>query len=172
MKFTTSLALFLCLIGSVAHAVVGSKQPIAIDADSLEVIQSERKAIFKGDVKAVQGAMELQSRQMTVFYSDNKAEQSTVSAMGALSRIEVDGDVRMKTKGESAIASRGIYDAAQDKVFLFGNVVLRRGNNVLNGSKLEYSLKTGGSVLSGGTGGNTPQSSGGRVRGVFVPNEK
>lgn len=172
MKFSVFLMLCLFPLALAASPLKGGEgQPIAIDADSLEVIQSERKAIFQGDVEAVQGDMTLKSSKMTVFYGDAGAKQSNVGAMGALSRIEVDGNVQMYTTGESATAVRGIYDALQDRVFLFGNVVLKRGGNVLNGSKLEYSLKSGSSVLSGGAGGSTPQSSG-RVRGVFVPSEK
>ena len=66
--------------------------PIAIDADSLEVIQSENKAIFKGNVVAKQADMTLRARQMVVFYGQR--EQAKDSAMGSLSRIEVDGNVR------------------------------------------------------------------------------
>lgn len=177
-SMTLCVAVFCALsMPASAQTALDSTQPIAIDADSLEVLQSESKAIFQGNVKAVQGDMVLQSNVMTVFYGAPKGTGTAPSqgAFGSLSRIDVSGNVRMRTTGESATAARGIYDAIANKVFLFGNVVLKRGGNVLKGSKLEYSLVSGSSVLSGGVGANsTPSASsnGSRVRGVFLPGAK
>ncbi len=166
MKRIYSLLALLC--AAQLHAAgINEKAPIAIDANALEVIQSKRKAIFTGEVIAKQGDMTLYSDTMTVFY--NEASKGGASAMGALSRIEVIGNVRMKTPDESATGNKGVYDAEKNKVFLFGDVVLKRGNNVLNGSQLEYNLESGTSLLTGGVKG-TAKSSGGRVRGIFVPN--
>jgi lipopolysaccharide export system protein LptA len=147
------------------------KTPIAIDADSLEVIQDQRKAIFKGNVLAKQADMVIRSQKMTVYYDAVKKENAN-TGMGALSRIEVEGSVHLVTSTESADADRGIYDAVREKVFLYGRVVLKRGENILNGAALEYNMATGSSLLTGGEGGTTPQSSGGRVRGIFVPKQE
>lgn len=174
--FTIGAVLFCC-ITVMAHTVKAAtqdtRQPIAIDADSLEVIQPESKAIFQGNVKAVQGDMTLQSQQMTVYYDQDK-QKTENSAMGALSRIVVSGTVRLTTPDESATSARGVYDAVRNMVYLFGDVVLKRGNNVLTGSKLEYSLTSGSSMLSGGvsSGANDVPKSSGRVRGVFVPGKQ
>jgi lipopolysaccharide export system protein LptA len=167
-----SVALFGTSSSSHAKPKIGNA-PIAIDADSLEVIQNENKAIFKGNVVAKQSNMTLRSQQMTVFYGQEKA--GTLEAMGSLSRIEVNGNVSLVTPTESATSNYGLYDAVRDKVFLTGSVVLKRGGNVLNGSQLEYNLATGSSMLSGGASANTPPldgEKGGRVRGLFVPDKK
>lgn len=165
------LYLFIALYAttSLYAAALDDKAPIAIDADTLEVIQSKRQAIFNGDVVAKQGDMTLFSDKMIVYY--NQSKENNDSAMGALSRIEVAGNVRMKTSDESAKGNKGLYDAERNKVFLFGNVVLKRGSNVLNGSQLEYNLQSGTSLLTGGVKG-TAKSSSGRVRGIFVPSKE
>jgi lipopolysaccharide export system protein LptA len=172
MRILISLLLLLLCAALPLHAAkVVEKSPIAIDADTLEVIQSQRKAIFNGNVVAKQGDMTIYSDTMSVFY--NEAKSGGESAMGALSRIEVIGNVRMNTTDESAQGNKGLYDAERNKVFLFGNVVLKRGNNILNGSTLEYNLTSGTSLLTGGASGSgtAAKSSGkGRVRGIFVPN--
>jgi lipopolysaccharide export system protein LptA len=49
-----------------------------------------------------------------------------------------------------------------------GNVVLKKGKDVLTGAQLTVNLVTGQAMLGGGT--KTPGASGGRVKGVFIPN--
>jgi lipopolysaccharide export system protein LptA len=168
------LILLLMIIGNVAieaQAAVG-KEDIAVDADQLEVIQNENKAIFTGKVVAKQGEMTLRSDKMIIYYA-KKEQQQANSPMGALEKIEVIGDVHMTTKTESADGERGVYDAIREKIFLYGNVVLRKENNVLTGEALQYDMVTGSSILTGG-GGVAAEVKGGkvkpkRVQGVFVP---
>ena len=183
MKYIPCIFCFLALVimGSAPlraapakNASSKSQAPIAIDADSLEVIQSQNKAIFKGNVVAKQADMTLRSAVMTVFYGTKK--QGTESALGSLTRIEVEGNVSLVTATESATGEHGVYDAVKNKVFLSDNVVLKRAGNVLNGSALEYNVNTGSSMLSGGASGKAPQTSTvpakTRVRGLFVPEGK
>jgi lipopolysaccharide export system protein LptA len=167
------LILLLMIIGNVAieaQAAVG-KEDIAVDADQLEVIQNENKAIFTGKVVAKQGEMTLRSDKMIIYYA-KKEQQQANSPMGALEKIEVIGDVHMTTKTESADGERGVYDAIREKIFLYGNVVLRKENNVLTGEALQYDMVTGSSILTGGSGvadevkGKVKPK---RVQGVFVP---
>ena len=75
----------------------------------------------------------------------------------------------MATAQETARGDSGNYDVVNDFVTLNGNVVLTRQNNVLKGTSLQYDIKNGRSKLIGGvsaTGG------GGRVQGLFVPENK
>jgi lipopolysaccharide export system protein LptA len=169
------LILLLMIVGNIAieaQAAVG-KEDIAVDADQLEVIQNENKAIFTGKVVAVQGEMTLRSDKMIIFYA-KKEQQQANSPMGALEKIEVIGDVHMTTKTESADGDRGVYDALREKIFLYGDVVLRKENNVLTGAALQYDMVTGSSILTGGgvaaevkDGKVKPK----RVQGVFVPKD-
>ncbi len=173
--------LFILLLGwSVAGAVQAKggigDAPIAIDAESLEVIQNENKAIFTGDVVAKQGEMVLKAAKMVIYY-EKQSKGEVQSSMGALNRIEVVGDVHMLTKTESADADRGLYDAVRKKIFLYGNVVLKREQNVLNGSALQYDMVTGSSILTGGVQAGGVQAEGAaatkqRVRGIFIPKSK
>ncbi len=188
MKFFRLCVLSLAAlwIGAASSCAASAKKgagadqaPIAIDADSLEVIQSRNQAIFKGNVIAKQGDMTLRSNVMTVFYNAKKpaASPANASALGSLSKIEVDGNVSLITATESATASHGRYDAVKNKVFLSEHVVLKRGGNVLNGSALEYDVVSGSSLLSGSAPAaaakaGAPAATGTRVRGLFVPETK
>ncbi|MBE7203950.1 MAG: organic solvent tolerance protein OstA, partial [Parafilimonas terrae] len=50
----------------------GGKEPIKIDADRLDVFDKENKAIFAGNVVAVQGESTIRCATMTVFYKRGK----------------------------------------------------------------------------------------------------
>jgi lipopolysaccharide export system protein LptA len=149
--------------------------PISVDADTLEIIQNQNKAIFSGNVIAKQQDMTLQSDKMIIYYQQQKPKPNNEaeSPLGAMEKIEVLGNVRMNTPTESANSDRGLYDAIREKIFLYGNVVLRKDGNVLNGSALQYDMKTGSSIINGGVStGINNKANGGRVRGLFVPKAK
>jgi len=169
--------LFVCFLASwpfsSAMAIVGDMggdQPIEISADQLEIVQPNQKAIFRGNVVAVQGGVTLRAATMTVYYRD--ASQRS-GGMGAVSKIEVDQNVTLTTPQESAKATKGVYDVDREQVSLLGNVLLTRGQNVLKGDRLDYNLKSQKSLLTSVPGINAQGApAGGRVRGVFMPNAK
>ena len=147
--------------------------PIEITADALEVLQKDEKAIFKGNVIAKQGKLQLNAAQMTVHYRN---ANKTANAQG-VSKIEVVGDVFLSTPDESARSKQGLYDVDKNKITLLGDVVLSRGENVVKGEHLQYDLVTGRSQIVGGATATTGGAGGekapkGRVRGLFVPEKK
>ncbi len=151
-----------------------SNQPIEISADSLEVLQDTSKAVFNGNVEALQGNIKMNAQRMEVFYRQQD-QQNTTANIGAVSRIEVIGDVMFTTPTETAKATKGIYDVDKQMITLVGNVILSRDKNTLKGGRLDYNLKTQKSLLTSGTGqksvdGKVSPSSG-RVKGVFVPKQ-
>jgi lipopolysaccharide export system protein LptA len=164
---------------SAAAAKYDTKLPVEISSDNLEVLQRENKAIFKGNVIAVQGKLRLNADTMTVHYRQKDSKipdegKPIVPAvpqdeMGAISHIEVEGHVLVATPEESAQGDKGNYDVDKRVLRLTGNnVVLTREKNILRGKAVEYNLDTGHSILTNNT---DPKKSKGdnRVRGVFVP---
>ena len=164
--------LFLGTVPAHAQSLPGgdSGQPIEINADRLEVVQPEQKAIFSGNVVATQGKVKLTSERMTVFYRP----ASNGGAQSGVSRIEVAGNVNMTTPTESASGDQGVYNVDNKQILVFGNVTLRRDKNVLKGERMEYNLQTGRSLLTAGDAGAPVNATngGGRVKGVFIPKGK
>lgn len=156
-------------------------QPIEITSDSLEVQQDRQLAIFRGRVQAVQGDMRLTADTVAVTYREQKTQQppsqqrqrqpsQTDGAMGAITRIDATGNVFVSSPTETAQGLVGVYDVDKRVITLTGQVVLTRDKNVLKGENLVWNLETGVSRLDGGaTTGGAP---GGRVKGVFVPQER
>lgn len=143
------------------------KQPIEITADQLEVVQANRQAVFRGNVIAQQGTVSIRANTMVVWYRTGAEKQG---AQGAVSRIELKDNVALVTPQESARAAQGLYNVDTKQVQLLGNVVLTRGQNILKGDRLDFNLQTQKSLLSSNA---TPGVSGGggRVKGVFLPNQ-
>lgn len=173
-------ACFVLLIFGVSRQVYAqvpsrdSQQPVEISADQLEVLQSDQKAIFSGNVIAKQGRINMKSSRMTVFYKGGGDKQQSASAMAGaakgISRIEADGDVFFASPTETARSKKASYDVDKEMITMTGDVVLTRDRNVLKGSQLIYNLTTGKSVLN--SSGNSGGTGGGRVKGLFIPQQK
>lgn len=167
------LAILLSVVSVGALAAIGdpgqNDKPVEITANSLEVLQAERKAIFKGAVKAVQGDVTLSADEMTVFYKKSGGGNDSAGGFGAVSRIEASGNAHLTTPEETASGDKGVYEVDQKKVHLLGNVELTRDKNILRGTRLEYSFVTGRSLVT--SNGKAGEASGGRVRAIFVPKD-
>ncbi len=170
MKLLYLLLASGCFFLGTAHAAsldADKDKPIEITADSLEVLQPNRTATFRGNVHAKQGNVVLTAQQMTVHY---RLKQDRADDLGAVSKIDAAGSVVLTTPEDTAKGDSGTYLVDNRLITLSGNVTLTRGKNVLQGSQVEYSFETGKSLLA-----STPVAEGeapGRVRALFTPEDK
>uniref|UniRef100_A0A9E7ZM48 Organic solvent tolerance protein OstA n=1 Tax=Bosea sp. NBC_00436 TaxID=2969620 RepID=A0A9E7ZM48_9HYPH len=163
-----------------------SKEPIKIDADKLDVLDKENKAIFSGNVVAVQGETTVRCTVMTVLYEGRggpggrgttpapaatPAPAPAPAAAGAagapgndssIKRILCKGPVTVVSKTQAASSDNAEFDRANNLVIMTGNVALNDGPNITRGEKLTYNTVTGVANVETGKGG--------RVQGLFVPN--
>lgn len=144
------------------------KDPIKIEATTLEVRDREKIAIFTGNVFVQQGETELRCRQLTVHYEGTATAVRAKDGPGVSSqqirRLVAVGGVIVTSKDQRATGETGIYDAKANTVTLTGNVVLTQGPNVMRGQRLVTDLTTGLSRLDAET-----KTSPGRVQGLFIP---
>jgi lipopolysaccharide export system protein LptA len=146
-----------------------SKDPISIEADSLEIFDKEHRAIYTGNVIIKQGDTTLKAQKMVIFY-DQPEGAATPAANGTpdgdttVRRVEADGNVVILDKDQIATGDHGVYESATDIMTLTGNVALSKGQNVTKGQKLVYNLGTGVANVDAGTAG--------RVTSTFVPSDK
>ena len=142
-----------------------SREPIKIDADRLDVYDKEGRAVFTGNVVAVQGETTMHCSVMNVFYEQRRGaageKQASVAGPGndsAIKRIECSGPVTIATKTQTATGDRAEFDRIVNKVYLIGNAALSDGPNVTRGQRVAYDLNTGVANVEGG-----------RVRALIVP---
>jgi lipopolysaccharide export system protein LptA len=133
-----------------------SPQNVNIEADSMEVLEAEKRAIFKGNVRAQRTNTKLTSDRMVVTYMD--VQQSDGSKRTDVALIDARGNVEIRTPRQTITGEHAILDVAGDLLTVTGNVVVTEGSTVIRGAKLRADLKA-----------KTSSMTGGRVRGSFVP---
>jgi lipopolysaccharide export system protein LptA len=157
-----------------ALGTLGSnKEPIKIDSDRLDVFDKEGRAVFTGDVLAVQGDSTMRCTTLNVFYEQARGQAGGLGpavkgtgggGMGtdsSIKKIECRGPVTVVSKTQVATGDNAEFDRAGNKVYLIGNVTLSEGPNVTRGERIVYDLNTGTA--------NVETKPGGRVRAMFVP---
>ena len=147
-----------------------SKEPIKIDADKLDVLDKENRAVFSGNVVAVQGETTVRCSTMTVFYEGRQGPGAKPAAQPAqagqggdsnIRKIDCQGPVTVVSKTQAATANHAVFDRASNTVIMTGNVALNDGPNVTRGERLVYNTETGVANV---------ENSKGRVLGYSVPN--
>jgi lipopolysaccharide export system protein LptA len=136
-------------------------QPVRIQAASLEVREKENKATFSGDVHVEQGDTELRCKTLVVLYDQETSGSAKTPASGAdggkqIRLIEAKGKVSVTQKDQTATGDMAIFDMRANTVTLVGNVVVKRGGDVMRGHRLVVDLENGVSRMDQG-----------RVEGVF-----
>ena len=157
------------LPGPFAGFGASNKGPINIEADRAEVLDKEKKAVFKGNVNIVQGEMNLKTGVLTVHYTGSalggaqggEAEAQTAGNQ-QIRRLEATGKVVVSSKDQVASGDWATYEAGDERIVMGGNVTLSQGTNVMQGERLIVDLRTGRANVEG--------SQVNRVRGVFSPN--
>ena len=154
-----------------------NNEPINIEADTLEVLDDKKYALFSGNVKVKQGKFHLASKKLKVTYSGSVGGKQKKSQARGIKWIEASGKVAITTPdAQSATADWAKFDVLSKTVTIGGHVILSQNGNVMKGDKLVIDLKTNRSkfystsrvkgVFKGnkGTKGKKP-----RISGVFYP---
>jgi lipopolysaccharide export system protein LptA len=159
-------------------------KPVDIQADVLEVDDKKKTAVFRGNVSATQGDVNLKSKELYVTYTPKDKTANAVSSDAAASplgggneitQIDAKGNVYVVTKPsngqlpQNAKSDWAIFDVKKQQVTLGGDVILSQGENVIRGSKLVIDLTSGLSRFEnpGSAGGQ-----GGRMQAIFTPPPK
>lgn len=125
---------------------LSNDQPIQIESDRLDISEADGRAVFKGNVKVVQGDTTLQSGIMTVFY--RKGGGSVASGASDIDKIEVAQKVLLRSGTQTATADTGTFDMGTEVAVLKGEkVVLTEGDNIFIGCSLTVNMRTGEAQL-------------------------
>jgi lipopolysaccharide transport protein LptA len=119
--------------------------PIAIKSDELEALQQggERRFVFKRNVRAKQGDMELTSRELEAYYPPGASNPEKLIAIGSVKLVQAGG--------KEAHCDRATYLRAEQKVICTGdNVELLQNGDRVRGKEIEFYLNTDRLVVRGG----------------------
>jgi lipopolysaccharide export system protein LptA len=142
------------VLGSVqaAHA----SENVQVDADSMEVLDTEHRTIFRGNVIATRPTDQISSSEMVVTTQDVK--QTDGSSKSITTFLDATGGVTITTKSQTIKGQWAKFYIQEDRLEVGGSVSVVQGKNTVRGNKLTINLKTNHMVVSGG-----------RVHGSFVP---
>ena len=161
-----------------------ASKPVDIEADTLEVDDKKKTAVFRGNVSATQGDVNLKSREVYVTYTGSEkktasaapaqAAASPLGGGGEITQIDAKGKVLITNKNEMTATSEwAMFDVPKQEVTLGGDVVMTQGSNTIKGEKLIVDLKTGVARVDPGSNvaanGEKVRE---RVRLIFTPKSR
>lgn len=114
--------------------------PVDVRADQLQVDQDTGKAVFSGNVRAVQELMRLGADRVEVDY--NEAERR-VEKMFAF------GNVIFVSPNEEAESTNASYDPEGGFLEMWGEVLVIQGGTAISGDRLKVNLRTGKAEMIG-----------------------
>jgi lipopolysaccharide export system protein LptA len=133
--------------------------PVDVEANTMEIIDANKQAIFKGSVVASRTGETMKADEMVVDYAEEK--QKDGSSKTEVSTLNAKGNVTIVTKTQTVTGDAAIMDVKANKLVVTGNVTVVQGKTILTGQKMNVDLDTNRTLMT-----STP---GGRVRGRFVP---
>jgi lipopolysaccharide export system protein LptA len=133
------------------------KQPVDIEASEMEIIDADKKAIFRGNVIAKRPKDTIVADTMIVTYVDEKQPDGTTKTV--VDVLDCTGNVKITTTGQVVTGEKAIFHVRQDRLDVTGNVVVTQGKTKIRGPHMIADLKTKRTKMTGG-----------RIKGSFVPN--
>ena len=136
-----------------------AKQPVLIEANDVELRQSDNTSVYLGNVQVDQGSMRLLADHVTVYHRDNRQPRFII-ALGAPAKYK---QLLDDNEGEvQAFAKRMEYDADKDELTLIGDGLLIKGGDRLTGERILYN-RAHDQFRAGGPG---------RVKITITPEQK
>ncbi len=138
------------------QAASKSNKNVNIEADRMEVLDKEKKAIFTGKVDAKREDVTLHADRLVVDYAETK--QKDGSKKTDVTFLDATGSVIIVTSSQRITGDWAKMDVNANQLTVGGDVTVTQDKTVIKGKKLFVDLDK-----------NTSEISGGRVRGSFVP---
>lgn len=138
------------------NAEAKTPKNVDIEADQMEILDQQKKAIFKGNVKAVRGKVTLTCDTLDVTYTetpDANGEKKT-----EVTFLDASGNVVIVSGTQTVTGTTAHMDVKANNLTVKGNAKVVQGKTVMNGQQLFVDLNT-----------NRSEMTGGRVKGSFVP---
>ncbi len=139
--------------GAVSMFKTDPTAPIDVEAGRLDVDDRTKQAVFKSDVRAVQGDFIVRTSELRAYYTGaaglaEESEPGDKKPPAEITRIEARGKVIVTSKnGQNATGDWADFNVKENQVVLGGDVILTQDKDVVRGSKLTIDMLTGESVI-------------------------
>jgi lipopolysaccharide export system protein LptA len=136
--------------GGIANFRTDPNAPMDIEADTLDVNDPTKQAIYRGAVRAQQGDFTIQAQEIVANYIGDTGimsggETPAAKGQGAqISKIDAKTKVVITSKdGQEATGDWASFDVKANTVLLGGAVVVKRGRDELKGARLRVDTVSG-----------------------------
>ncbi|HWA50886.1 MAG TPA: LPS export ABC transporter periplasmic protein LptC [Dongiaceae bacterium] len=124
--------------------------PMDVEADTLDIYDAAKQAVFRGRVKAKQGDLLIQTVELIAHYSGQSGlgtlgtNRTDSNEQGQLTQVEARQKVLITSKdGQTATGDWANFDVKSNTIVLGGQVIVSRGKDVAEGPRLKIDLTTG-----------------------------
>ncbi|HEX4603264.1 MAG TPA: LPS export ABC transporter periplasmic protein LptC [Candidatus Angelobacter sp.] len=132
----------------------GKLTPVNVTSDKLSYVDSERKAIFSGNVivRTQETTITSDTVQVILLPRKNQAENQSASQ---LERIEAQGDIKIQQGARKAAGTKLVYTAADEKMVLTGTLsqppsIFDAEQGQISGDSLTFFTHDGRVLVGGG----------------------
>ena len=129
---------------------------VDIEASEMEILETDKRAIFRGDVVAKRPTDTIRCAEMVVYYVDVK--QADGSSNTEVDKLDCNSSVTITTTTQTITGDLAVFQLRQNLLDVTGNVKVVQGKTVIRGPHLTVDLKSKRTKMSGG-----------RIKGRFIP---
>jgi len=134
-----SLLLSTLAIATLAYSKSeDNQQPIYVEADSLEVRDSDNISVYTGNVKLSQGSLKIQSDQLTLYFDDDKT-LTLMLMTGSPATFRQLNDSNLEITGE---ALKMEYRESESTLLLLNKAKLTQGADIIESNKIFLNINS------------------------------
>jgi lipopolysaccharide export system protein LptA len=156
MRISGLMVLALVSLPGLAKAQVATSGAVDIEASEMEILETDKRAIFRGDVVAKRPNDTIRCQEMIVHYVEVKQPDGTSNT--EVDKLDCKSAVTIVTATQTITGDLAQFELRRDYLDVTGNVKVVQGKTVIRGPHLTVDLKTKRTKMTGG-----------RVKGRFVP---
>lgn len=158
----TSIALIAAILVLLGSGIgMALDQPIQIEADQMTAMSKSQAVTFTGNVDAKQGDIRIRADEMTIYYIKDELESGQNSKDAQqVQKIICKGKVEVTSKDWLGTSEVMHYFSKDNLLQLIGNAKAYKGQNMVEGERINYYLDSGKSEVLGATatsGGKTAE---------------
>ncbi len=143
-------------------------QPINLEADNLTTNDAKKISTYTGNVILTQGTMVMRADKLVVHEDTGGFQHSTSTGNPTTFKQKEEG----RDEYIQGSAQRIEYDGRMDKIRLYTEAWVKRGEDLVRGDYIMYDANAEYAEVIGGGQSVTPGAPNGRVRAVIQPKKK
>ena len=166
IHISLSLAYMLLLPTHVLAEAADRDKPIELEADTVFVDDAKKTSTYTGNVILTQGTLEIHADKLIVREDKEGFQHSTSTGNPTTFKQKREGKNEYMQGGGKRIE----YDGRMDKVQLYTDAWVKRGEDIVRGDYISYDANAEYAEVIGGK--STTGGPSGRVKAIIQPKNK